>query len=95
MQIGALADFLFFVFGRVFDFAQLIAFPSGQFRFGILDVARHIVHEFFEGVRATQFQIAAAIAVGIDVGDGMLAQLLGVRLDPFRRAEQAGFFAIP
>src|SRR5208282_1620844 len=72
-----------------------LAPPSGKFRFGILNVLGYIVHEFFEGVGATKTKIAAAVAVGIDVGDGVFAKFLGVRLDPFGRAEQAGFFAIP
>ena len=62
---------------------------------GIGDVTRDIVAEFFQRVRAFDSQKAAAVRVGIDVGDGVLAQFVVVRFRPLCGAEQAGLFAVP
>ena len=41
------------------------------------------------------YEIAAAVAVGVDVRDGVCAQFVGVLFGPFGRAEQARLFAVP
>ena len=38
---------------------------------------------------------AAAVAIGVDVSDGMFAQFIDVRLHPFCGTEQAWLFAVP
>src|SRR5580704_994226 len=63
MQIGALADILFFVGRRLFNGAQLLALPGRELRFGVLNVFRDIVDEFLESVGTSKAEIAAAIAV--------------------------------
>src|SRR5580704_2603159 len=57
MQISALPDFLFLICWRFFDGTQLLAFPCGEFRLGILNVFCDIVHEFFKRVGTTETQI--------------------------------------
>ena len=96
-QVGALRGFLAFFVGMPLSAMarKLPALPDGEFRFRILNVAGHVVDELFQRVRTCHSEIAASVAVGIDVGDGVLAKFVGVRLDPFGRAEQAGLFAIP
>src|SRR4029077_16141722 len=74
---------------------ELLAFPGCHFCFGIGNVTRDIVAEFFECVRSLDAEIAAAIAVGINVGDAMRAQFVVVLLGPFGRAEESAFFSIP
>ena len=46
-------------------------------------------------VRAFYFEVAALVAIAVDVSDGMLRQLFVVLLDPFCRAHQHGFLGIP
>ena len=43
----------------------------------------------------SRLEKAASAAVGVDVRDGVLLQIVAVRLDPFGRAEQRGLFAVP
>ena len=43
----------------------------------------------------SMLEIAAAVAVGVDVSDGMLLQFLGVLFGPFGGTEQARLFAVP
>ena len=50
MQIGALADILFFVGRRLFNGSQLLALPGGELRFGVLNIFRDIVDESLESV---------------------------------------------
>ena len=40
-------------------------------------------------------EIAAAVAVAVDVDDRVVLQIAGVLFDPFGRAEQPCFFAVP
>ena len=63
-QVGALAN-LFSLFRgfRFRDFVKLVAFPHAQFRFRIGDVARHVVAEFFERVRAFHLEVSAPVGV--------------------------------
>ena len=58
-------------------------------------VAGHLVNEGFERVRAAGVEEAAAVGVGVDVGDGVAAQRLGVMLGPLGRAEQARLLGVP
>ena len=86
-QVAALANLLTLLGGfRRGDFMKLVALPRRQLCFRIGDVARDLVGEFFECVRAFDAKIAAAVAVGIDVGHGVLAQFVGVLFGPFGRA---------
>ena len=48
-----------------------------------------------ERVRALGVEEAAAVAVGVDVGDRVLLQLGLVRLDPLGRSEQRRLLAVP
>ena len=48
-----------------------------------------------ERVRAAGAEEAPAVAVGVDVDDRLLPQLLGVGLDPLGRAEQPLLLAVP
>ncbi len=95
-QVDALANFLALLgsFG-VGNFVELLALPGGEFCFRVGDFARDILAELFQRVRAFNAEIAAAIAVGIDVRDAVRAQFVVVLLGPFGRAEKAGLFAIP
>ncbi len=49
----------------------------------------------FQRVRSAHRQIAAIVAVAVDVGHGVLAKFVGVGFTPFGRAEQPGLLAIP
>ncbi len=40
-------------------------------------------------------EVAAPVAIGVDIGDGVLAQFIIMCFGPFSGAEQAGFFAVP
>src|SRR5262245_30984992 len=46
-------------------------------------------------MRTAGVQRSATIAVRVDVDDRLLAQFLGVVLDPLGRSEQAWFLAVP
>ena len=46
-------------------------------------------------VRTAHGQIAATVAVAIDVGHRMLAKFVGMSFAPFGRAEQPRFLAVP
>src|SRR5579875_1122835 len=54
-----------------------------------------VVEKVLERMAALDAQIPAIVGVGIDVGHRVLFELGGVRFGPLRRAEQAGFFAVP
>src|SRR5690606_30045392 len=54
-----------------------------------------LVDEPLERVRAAHAEEAAAVAVGVDVRDELLAQLRCVVLREFRGAEQTGLLRIP
>ena len=61
-QVAALANFLALLGGfRLGDFVKLVALPGGELRFRIGDIARDLVGEFFERVRAFDTKIAAAL----------------------------------
>ena len=77
------------------DRARLRRFQTLTLRFRIGDVARDVVHEVLERVRASAVEKAAAVAVGVDVDDRFLLQLGGVRLDPLGRSEQRRLLAVP
>ena len=74
---------------------RLHALPHTALRLGILDVPGHCVDQRLERVGAAGVEEAAAIAVGVDVDDGLLAQLRFVMLDPLGRSEQALLFTVP
>ena len=57
--------------------------------------ARDIVYKRLKRVRAFRAEIAAAIGIRVQVNDGMLSKLIGVRFYPLRGTEKAGLFAIP
>ncbi len=46
-------------------------------------------------MRAIDTEEAAIVGVGVHVGDGLLAEFVGVGFEPLDGTEQAGFFAIP
>ena len=81
--------------GRGGNFSQLRALPDRHFGFGILNVLHHAIHEILERVRALHTQKSSTVAIRVDIGDGVLFQIRGVRLGPFGRTEQAGFLAVP
>ena len=61
----------------------------------VLHVGQRLVHERLQAVGAADVEEPAGVHVGVDVGDRLGPQLPEVRLDPFRRAEQALLFAVP
>ncbi len=63
-EIGALANFFALLrrFG-IGNFVELLALPRAQFGFRVGNIARDIVAEFFERMRAFDSEITAAIAV--------------------------------
>src|SRR5260370_40548464 len=95
-QISAFANFfaLLRYFG-VGDFVELLALPYTELCFRIGYLAGDIISEFFERVRPFHFEVTAAIAVRIDVRDGVHAQFVIVLLCPFGRAEESRLFAVP
>src|SRR6185295_19750385 len=94
-KIAPAARFLSSVFRAVCDHVRLAPLPDAYARFRILDVADDIVEEAFERMRATDLEKAPSVAVRIDVGHGVPPKIVGVRLDPFGRAQQGRFFSIP
>ena len=46
-------------------------------------------------MRTLRAEVAAAIVVGVDVGDGVLFQVFGVGFGPLSGTKQAFFFAVP
>src|SRR3981081_2929179 len=46
-------------------------------------------------MRSLDIQVSSAVAVAIDIGDGMCLELVGVRFNPLRGAEQSRLLAIP
>ena len=61
----------------------------------ILNVTGYIVNEVLQVMRAAGAEKAAAVAVRIDVSDGVLLKFIVMRLDPLGRAQQTRLFAIP
>src|SRR6266566_8743804 len=95
-QVRALADFFTLLRGScVRDVAEPGAGPNAEFCFRVGDIPSHVVAEFFEGVRPFYVEIAAPVAVRIDVRYGVRAQFLVVLLGPFRRAKKPRLLAIP
>src|SRR5204863_8573504 len=45
--------------------------------------------------RAGQAEVSQPVGIAVEIGDRLVRQLVGVRLDPFSRAEQGGLFAVP
>jgi len=95
-QIGAIASLLAIVlFIGTDDLPELHAFPQRQLGLRILYVACYVIDELLERVRALCPEETAAVNIRIDIRHGVLAQFVGMRLHPFRGAEQARLFAIP
>src|SRR5262245_26916564 len=94
-KIAPAARFLSHVARAVRNHVRLAALPDAYARLRVLDVADDIVDESFERMRATDLEKAPAVAVRIDVGNGVPAKIVGVRFDPLGRTEQGWFFAVP
>ena len=95
-EIGPLAHRLAVVgVPGVGDVGELSPIPDRQLRLGVLDIAGHPVDELLQRVRAAHLEEAAAVAVGVEVGDRVLAQLGGVRFHPLGRAEQHRLLGVP
>src|SRR5439155_21989182 len=61
-QVGPLARFLAGVRGgRVGNGTELGPLPYGELGFGIFDIARHVVDEILERVRAADVQVPAVV----------------------------------
>src|ERR1700737_2824394 len=72
-----------------------MALPRSESCFRVGYLARDIVAEFFKRVRAFDSEVAAAIAVRIDIRDAVRAEFVEVLLGPLGRAQQSGFFSVP
>ena len=59
------------------------------------DVVEHLVDHGLERVRPAGADEPARVAVAVEIDDGFAAQLVGVRLGPFGRADQALLLAVP
>ena len=59
--------------------------------------ARHwrLGDEMLQVLAALGGQIAAAVAVGVDVEERLALELVGMGLDPLGRAEETGFLSVP
>src|SRR5207245_1171972 len=77
------------------DVVELVPLPDGEPGLRVLDVPGHVVDEFLERVGARHAEVAPPVGVAVEIGDGLVRQLVGVRFSPFRRAEQGRFFAVP
>src|SRR5262249_22463503 len=86
--VGARADFFLVLRLCTIDRTRLMTLPHADVRLRIRDVARDVVDEVLERMRALRFEEAASVAVGVDVRDGVLLQLRRVRFGPFGRAEK-------
>ena len=95
-QVSAVANFLP-VFGGlgIGDGFQLVALPDRDLLLGIFNVASHAIDEFLQGMRSAHGQIAATVAVAIDISGGMPAKFIGMSFAPLGGTEQSGFLAIP
>src|SRR5258707_793040 len=95
-QISSLANFLALLRSLgIGDFVELLAFPNAHFRFGVEYLARNIVAEFFQRMRALHFEISAAVGIRVNIRDTVRAQFVIMLLGPFGRAKQAGLFSVP
>ena len=81
--------------GRVGDGAQSCALPDAEPSLGIFDIARDIVDELLQRVRSGHAEEATTIRIRIQVRHGLFPELVCVRLDPLRGAEQRGLFTVP
>ena len=61
----------------------------------VLDVPGHLIHEALQRMRAIHPEIAAAVAVRVDVGDDLVAKLGGVTLRPLDRSEESRLLGVP
>src|SRR2546426_2964869 len=63
-QVSALANFFALLRSLgIGDFVELLTFPNTKFRFRVENFSRDIVAEFFQRVRALDFEIAAAVGI--------------------------------
>src|ERR1700751_3061939 len=69
--------------------------PDWNIFFRVVEFANHIINQLFEVVRAGCAKESTAIAIGVDISDGMFLEFVAVGLDPLSRAEQSGFFTVP
>ena len=95
-KIGALANFLALLrrFG-IRNSVKLMPLPNRQLRLRIGDFASDVIRKLFERVGAFDFEVAAPVAVGVDVGDAVRAQFFIVRFGPLGGAEKPRFLAVP
>src|SRR5260370_33460604 len=77
------------------DFVELLAFPNAQFRFGVEYLARNIVAEFFQRMRALHFEISAAVGIRVNIRDTVRAPVVIMLLGPFGRAKQSRLSSVP
>ena len=61
---------------------EAFALPDGHLRFGIVDIFGDAVDEVFKRVGTAGVEEAAAVAIGVEVGDGVLLQFVGVKFGP-------------
>src|ERR1017187_2272025 len=95
LQARMLLCLFFRLGGAPHEPARALPFGDAGVRFGVDDVPRDLVHEPLERVRAGGTEESAAVAVGVDIRDRLLREILGVRLDPLCRADQARLLAVP
>ena len=73
----------FFLVLGICDAGEASPLPYRNIFFRIFDFANHVVDEFFKVVRSGSTKKSTAIAVGVDVGDCMLLEVVAVRFHPF------------
>src|SRR6185312_14054767 len=95
MKVSAAASILLCVRRAVDDVIQLRPFPYADVLFRVGHIFLDTGEQALQRMRAFSAEESAAVAVSVDVDRRMLLEFVGVRLRPFRRAEQHGLFAIP
>src|SRR5580704_17294752 len=71
------------------------ALPDRDILLRIIDVMCDRANHGLQILSSTGEEKSSFVAVGVEVDDGVLAQVVEVRLNPLRGAEQARFFAVP
>ena len=61
---------------------EAFALPDGHLGFGVVDIFDDAVDEVFKRVGTAGVEEAAAVAIGVEVGDGVLLQFVGVEFCP-------------
>src|SRR5439155_18006839 len=95
-KVRALAQrLLVFVRARLFHAVLFHRVPDRLVGARLLNIVSDFVDEALERMRTADIQPPFTGAVGVQIDDGLLLELIGMSLNPFGRTQQSLLFAVP